>query len=107
MVKVNSINEINEYIKNNPITILYFTGFDCGACEAIKFKVENILKEYPKITGIELSGEKYPEIAANFNVFSLPLLILFVNKKETLRYGRAIDLLEFEKTIYRYNNLLD
>ncbi|MGL5417236.1 MAG: thioredoxin family protein [Clostridium sp.] len=107
MIKVNSVESINEYINNNPMTILYFTGLDCGACEAIKFKVENILKEYPNITGIELSGEKYPEIAAKFNVFSLPLLILFVNKKETLRYGRAIDLLEFEKTIYRYSSLLN
>lgn len=106
MIKVNNIDSINNEIKNNPMTILYFTGLDCGACEAIKFKVDKIVQNYNKIFAMELSGEEHLDIAAHFNVFSLPLLILYTEGKEVLRYGRSIDLLEFEKTIDRYYNLL-
>lgn len=106
MIKVNTIDSIDNKIKNNPMAILYFTGLDCGACEAIKFKVDNIVKDYDKIFAMELSGEEHLDIAAHFNVFSLPLLILYTEGKEVLRYGRSIDLLDFEKTIDRYYSLL-
>lgn len=106
MIQVSDINTIQNTIKENPITILYFTGLDCGACEAIKFKVDNIVKDYNKIFAMELSGEKHIDISAHFNVFSLPLLILYTEGKEVIRYSRSIDLLEFEKTIDRYYSLL-
>ncbi|WP_297632156.1 thioredoxin family protein [uncultured Clostridium sp.] len=106
MIQVSDINTIQNNIKENPITILYFTGLDCGACEAIKFKVDNIVKDYNKIFAMELSGEKHIDISAHFNVFSLPLLILYTEGKEVIRYSRSIDLLEFEKTIDRYYSLL-
>ncbi|WP_455796683.1 thioredoxin family protein [Clostridium butyricum] len=74
--------EINEIIHTSNISVIYFTGRDCGACEAIKFKVEEILKSFPRVKSGEIDGEKHPDICAEFNVFSLPLLILYVDEKE-------------------------
>ena len=36
MKELNSNYEIEELIKNNIMSIVYFTGSRCGACEAIK-----------------------------------------------------------------------
>ena len=88
------------------MAVIYFTGMDCGACEAIKFKVESILQTLPKIKSGEINGEKNPELAAKYDVFSLPIFLLFVEGKETIRIGRNVDLLELERNIERYYEMI-
>ena len=39
-------------------------------------------------------------------LFSLPILLLFVDGKETLRIGRNFDILEFKNSIHRYYNMI-
>jgi thiol-disulfide isomerase/thioredoxin len=95
-------DEINDKIKNSKMLILYFSNKVCGACEVIRNKVEKILELYPKINIIDIDGEKEMEVAAMKGVFSFPVLILYIEGKETIRVGRNIDFLEFEKTIQRY-----
>ena len=95
--------EINEIIHTSNISVIYFTGRDCGA---LKFKVEEILKSFPRVKSGEIDGEKHPDICAEFNVFSLPLLILYVDEKESIRIGRNIDLLSLERNIERYYNMI-
>lgn len=106
MIKIDSSFEIKNIINQNDMTIVYFTGLDCGACEVIKLKLEDILKSYPKIKACEISGEKHRDIAAEFGVFSLPIMILYVDKKETIRVGRNVSMLDLEKNIERYYNLI-
>ena len=105
-MSINDSNDIKDLINSNDMVIVYFTGLDCGACETIKLKVENILLRYPKIKFYEVSGEKYPSIAADFGVFSLPIMILYVDNKETIRVGRNISIMDLEKDIYRYYNMI-
>lgn len=106
MKKLTKDYEVESLIKNNIMAVVYFAGNDCGACEAIKFKVHNILRRFPKIEGGEIQGEENIGIAAKYHVFSLPIFLLYINGKEILRYGRYVDLLEFEGNIKRYYNLL-
>lgn len=102
----NSNEEIENLINNNKMAIVYFTGLDCGACEAIKHKVEDILTNFKEIKSGEISGEKHSDIAAMYDAFSLPLFILYVEGKETIRLGRNVDLLQLEKDIERYYNMI-
>ncbi|WP_040327370.1 thioredoxin family protein [Clostridium ihumii] len=106
MKNVNNEQDVLDTINNNTMTVVYFSGKDCGACDVIKTKVENILKYYPKIENVEIDGEKNIELSAQFNVFSLPIFLLYINGKETLRIGRNVDLLELESKIKRYYNML-
>lgn len=73
MKKLTKAYEVESLIKDNVMTVVYFTGNDCGACEAIKFKVDNILKRFPKIESGEIQGEENTGIAAKYDVFSLPI----------------------------------
>ncbi len=106
MRKLTKDYEIADLIKDNAMVVIYFTGNDCGACEAIKFKIHNILKRFPKIKSGEIQGEEHLDIAAKYEVFSLPIFLLYINGKETLRLGRHINLLELEENIKRYYNFL-
>ena len=106
MLKINNNEEIKNMIRENEIVILYFSNKVCGACEVIRSKVERILESYEKIKSIEIDGEENIELAAMNNVFSFPLLILYVNGKETMRVGRNVDLIELENSIKRYYEML-
>lgn len=106
MNRISSESEISRLINENEMVVVYFTGRDCGACEAIKFKIESILKTLPNIKSVEIDGEKNIELAATYGVFSLPIFLLYVEGKETLRIGRNVDLLELERNIKRYYQMI-
>lgn len=106
MLKINNEEQIKNTIRENEMVILYFSNKVCGACEVIKTKVKKILESYAKVKSVEIHGEENIELAAMNNVFSFPLLILYVNGKETMRVGRNVNLLELEDTIKRYYEML-
>lgn len=104
--KLFSESDISNLIKYNKMAVVYFTGMDCGACEAIKFKIESILKNLPEIKSGEINGEENLSLAAKYGVFSLPIFLLFIEGKEILRIGRNVDLLELERNIKRYYEMI-
>lgn len=106
MLKINNNEEIKNMIRENEIVILYFSNKVCGACEVIRSKVEGILESYSKVKSVEIDGGEHIKLAAMNDVFSFPLLILYVNGKETMRVGRNVDLLELENSIIRYYEML-
>lgn len=106
MIEIKKNDNIENLINENIITVIYFTGSKCGACEVIKKRIEEILKEYSNVNCYEINGEENVDIAARYGVFSLPIVLLFVEGKEAIRVGRNIDFLEFERSIERYNSLL-
>lgn len=106
MIKLQNEDEILNLINENKISVIYFTGSSCDACSVIKLKLENILKKLPKIKSGEINGEENLLLATKYQVFSLPIFLLFIEGKESLRIGRNIDLLEVEKKITRYYKMI-
>ena len=106
MNKLRSDNEIVDLIKNNSMSVIYFTGSACGACETIKIKIEDILKRFAKIKSGEINVEKHLDLAAKYNVFSVPIFLLYIDGKESIRLGRNLDLLELELNINRYYEMI-
>ena len=97
---------MEELINNNPISIVYFRGSECGACDAIKEKILDIILDYNEIKFLEINAIENIELAAQHDIFSLPILLLFINGKEALRVGRYFDILDFKNSINRYYNLI-
>ena len=106
MNKLHNEKEIEELIKNNAMAVVYFTGNSCSACEVIKVKIEEILKRFPRILGGEVNGEENISLAIKYDVYSVPVFILFIEGRESIRIGRNVDLLNLEKNIERYYNYL-
>jgi len=98
--------EIKKIINNYDMALIYFSGENCGVCSVIKAKVEDILKRYPKINSIEVKTEKSLEIAAEYSIFTIPGILVYVDHKETIREARYISIEELEKKIDRYYNMI-
>lgn len=106
MEKLHNQEEIEALIKNNAMVVVYFTGNSCSACEAIKIKIEDILNSFPKIKGVEINGEENISLAIKYDVYSVPVFLLFIEGRESIRIGRNVDLLELERSIERYYHML-
>ena len=106
MQKICERSKVKELIEHSKMAVLYFTGMDCGACEAIKLKIEQMLNKYNKIQSCEVDGEKYLDICAEYGVFSVPIFLLFIDGKECISIGRNVDLLDLESKINRYYHMI-
>ena len=69
-------------------------------------EIEEILKRFPRILGGEVNGEENISLAIKYDVYSVPVFILFIEGRESIRIGRNVDLLDLEKSIGRYYHML-
>ncbi|HUH43097.1 MAG TPA: thioredoxin family protein [Sulfurimonas sp.] len=102
-----NIEEINKIIKENLAVMLYFSAPTCNVCHALKPKlleaIDENFKEF-KIVSVDISIEQ--EIAANFSVFTIPTVLIFLDAKEFLRKSRHMSVDEVIKEIKRPYNVM-
>jgi thiol-disulfide isomerase/thioredoxin len=97
--------EIYELANENKMTLLYFGSPNCNVCKAVKPKIEKILNKYPKIVSTEVNVERSIKAAATYNIFTFPVILLFIEGKETLREARYISIQDIDNKIKRYYDL--
>ncbi len=96
---------VDNLIKSNNIVLLYFCSSSCCVCRSINPKITELLKKYPNIKIVEIEAEKDLEISAQYNVFTVPSIIMYIDGKEVIRESRYMSLIDLESKIFRYYNL--
>ncbi|WP_455756988.1 thioredoxin family protein [Sulfurimonas sp.] len=90
-----TIENINNVIKDDMAVMLYFSAPTCNVCHALKPKlveaIDENFKEF-KIISIDTSVDQ--EIAANFSVFAIPTVLVFLDGREFLRKSRHMSVNE-------------
>ncbi len=82
--------------------VIYFSGENCQVCTILKPKIEDIInKQFPKMTFLEIKSEENRQMCAQYNVFSIPTIITFIDGKEFSRYGRNISITQFAQNLQR------
>ena len=76
-VQTLTIDNINEMIENNDIVIIDFWASWCGPCMAFKPTFEKAAEEHPEITFASCNTEEQQELAAMFQIRSIPTLMVF------------------------------
>lgn len=102
---VSSTEQINELKKDHDMLLMYFGSDACGVCRDMMPKLEKMLIKYPNIKAVKINTENSLELSANHNVFTVPVIILFIQGKETLREARIMSVLNLEQKISRYYEL--
>lgn len=102
------IDGILNEIRQRPLVFVYVTTDGCSVCHGLQPQVEKIMSEFPEVYTITVSSTEVPAIASEFQVFTAPALLLFVEGKEYLRRARMISTKEFtneiEKIVTGYLN---
>ena len=103
-----SPQEIEEIVHNNTAVALYFSGEDCGVCNALKPKIEVLLEQkFPFVKRIFLDTKEHLETASWLSVFSVPTLIIFIEGKEYIREGRAMSIHALDERLMRIYGILE
>jgi len=96
------LEEIQNIIKSEVGVLLYFSGENCNVCHALRPKFKELFdKEFPKIRQIYLDAHENPEISANFQVFSVPTMLVFLDGREFVREGRAVSMHQLQQKLQR------
>ena len=85
---VNKLDNSNfkEFLSDNSGTVLVdFYAEWCGPCKMIAPIVEELSEELTDVTFAKINVDQAGEIAAAFNVMSIPTLIVFKDGKEYKR----------------------
>jgi thioredoxin 1 len=105
--RINNFDELEKIIKKEPAVLLYFSTTSCNVGEAFEPKVKTLLNDsYPKIKFYTIDLNFSPEIAATFNAFVEPTIVVFFDGKETIRKSRAIGIFELKEALKRPYQLI-
>jgi thioredoxin-like negative regulator of GroEL len=102
----NDVEKIKDIIEQEEIVLAYFTTTDCNLCKDLFPKIERMLEDYPKITGVKAESDIDQRIVGEYKVFMVPTVILFIQGKETIRLSRNISIPELRSKIDRYCEML-
>ena len=97
-----TIETINNTIRENPAVMLYFSAPTCNVCHALKPKlfdaIDSNFSEF-KIVEVDVSVEQ--EVSAHFSVFAIPTMVVFLDSREFMRKSRHMGIAEVVKEIKR------
>lgn len=97
-----TIETIEKLISTKQAVMLYFSGNDCGVCEALKPKIKDAFaSNFPKIEQVFIQANEYKEISSHFGVFSVPTILVFLEGKEFARKSRNISVPGFIQELNR------
>ncbi|MDD5401593.1 MAG: thioredoxin family protein [Sulfurimonas sp.] len=94
--------DIKKIIEENLAVMLYFSAPTCNVCHALKPKlVDAISSNFKEFEIVSVDTSIDQEIAANFSVFAIPTVLVFLGGKEFLRKSRHMSVDEVIREIKR------
>ena len=85
-IKLSTENFEKEVLKSEKPVLVDFYADWCGPCNAMSPVIEELAKELEgKVKVGKINVDENPDIAVEYNVMSIPTLIVFKNGKEEKR----------------------
>jgi thioredoxin-like negative regulator of GroEL len=107
MIAIQNESDLNKIINENEAVLAYFSHDRCNVCKTLKPKLtEELTKNFPKLTQVYVDIEKLPETAAQHQVFTVPVILIFFEGKESYRKARNVGIGEITDLITRPYALL-
>jgi len=90
-ITLTDLEELTTILKNELAVVVYFSSPSCNVCHVLRPKLMQALEEaYPKIKRCHADISLSPEIAAEFQIFSAPTIMVFLEGREFIRKGRSM-----------------
>lgn len=104
-----NLEELQNTMKSEMGVLLYFSGENCNVCHALRPKFRELFDaKFPEIKQIFLDSEEYREIALEYQVLSLPTILVFLDGREFIREGRMVSMQKLEEQLARpYSMMFD
>lgn len=105
--KLTTIDMVTDFIQTHQLAFLYISQPNCSVCHGLLPQVQQLMVKYPEIKLGHINAKDVMEVAGHFSVFTVPVLLLFVDGKEYVREARIVHMDLFEKKIHKiYKNMI-
>jgi thioredoxin 1 len=85
VIEVKSDNFENEVLKSDKLVLADFNADWCGPCKMLKPIVDEISNERSDIKVVSINIDDEDELAEEYEVFSIPCVVVFKDGKEIAR----------------------
>lgn len=107
MIEIKTSDEFTNILKNKNAVLAYFSNKKCSVCLSLKPKLNEVLtKKFPLLEKVYIDIEQLPIISADYQVFTVPVVLIFFEGKESVRKIRAFGIEEITSCIERPYKLL-
>ncbi|MGM8211345.1 thioredoxin family protein [Virgibacillus sp. W0430] len=104
--QLSSLEKVEKFISDHTLAFLYISKPNCSVCHGLLPQVQNLLKKYPDIQTAQVNTAELEAIAGRFSIFTVPVLLLFVEGKEYIREARIVHMQQLEERIDKiYENI--
>ena len=79
IIEITSKNQFDETVKSEKLTIVDFWAVWCGPCRVLKPLLHKIAGEHPEIQLLTVDVDANQELAAEYDINSIPAVFLFKN----------------------------
>ena len=79
VIDVTTDNFEQEVLKSDKITLVDFWAAWCGPCKMLSPIVDEVASSHPEIKVCKVNVDEEPSLAQQYNVMSIPMLLVFEN----------------------------
>ena len=99
--EASSMEEIGQFTRTHTFSFLYLYRDDCSVCHAVQPQAASVLREFPQIHSMQANVSQLPLIAGEYSIFTVPVLLLFVDGKEVMRFARLVEMEKLHRQLQR------
>lgn len=101
-------DQFDKLLAENSMVLAYFSGEKCSVCQTLRPKVEMLIEQqFPTVKYVEIKSENAPYITARYNVFTIPVVIFFVEGRDYIREARNISIAELSAKMEKIVDLYE
>ena len=105
--ELSSLDAIDTFLKEHNLAFLYISRTNCSVCHALLPQVKQLMAAYPEIKLGHINVDDVEAVAGRFSIFTIPVLLLFVEGKEYVREARIVHMDLFKEKIDKiYKNVV-
>ena len=94
------IAAFNEMINSNPLILVDFYATWCGPCKAMTPILQNLKEEIgDDLLIVKIDTDKYQQLSAQYQIRSVPTLMLYKNGKQVWKQAGGMQLAELKRLI--------
>lgn len=104
---IRSTAQLRGLISTHKGILVYFYNDNCPPCLVLRPKIESLMESsFPLMKLVFINAMLYPELPAEFEIFTSPSTIVFFEGKEVVRESKYVSIEAFQEKIARYYEIV-
>ncbi|MFC7322804.1 thioredoxin family protein [Halobacillus campisalis] len=106
MEKAYSIEEVRKHVSQKALSLVYISQPGCSVCHSLLPQVEELLQDFPHVDPIHVDSREIKDIAGEYTVFTVPVVILLSEGKELARMARFVPIGDLRQQLNKYSRFI-